>query len=105
MGDGLVTDDDLHDTAGLAEVEEGHTPVIAAPGHPPGQGDGLVDVVGAQGAGVMGADHVFCSSLLVTTCGRRSCSGGIQVAGSAATCSPVRMSLTSWPPSRPVNQT
>ena len=29
----------------------------------------------------------------------------VQVAGSAAVCSPLRMSLTSWPPSRPVNQT
>ena len=55
--DGLVADDDLHDAARLAEVEEGDAAVIAPPGHPPGEGDGLADVLGAQGAGVMRADH------------------------------------------------
>jgi len=35
--------------------------VIAAAGHPPGEGDGLADVLDAEGSGVMGADH--CCSL------------------------------------------
>ncbi len=103
VGDRLVADHDLDDAAGLAEVDEGDAAVIATVGHPPGEGDGLADVLGAQGAGVMGADH--CSVSLIRTCGRRSSVGGVQVAGSAATCSPDRMSLTSWPPSALVNQT
>ena len=94
VGDGLVADHDLDDPAGLAEVEEGHSAVVAAPRHPPGEGDGLADVLGAQGAGVMGADHGFSSVFVsVSVCGvlmlgRRSASGGVQVAGSASTCSP-----------------
>ena len=64
MGDLLVADDDLHHPAGLAEVQERDPAVIAAPRHPPGERDGLADVLGAQGAGVMGADHWF-SSLIV----------------------------------------
>ena len=67
---GLVADDDLDQAAGLAQVEEGHAPVIAASGHPPGEGDGLADVLGAQGAGVMGADHWCCSSWLRVDRGR-----------------------------------
>ncbi len=107
VGDLLVADHDLDDAAGLAQVDEGDAAVVAAAGHPPGEGDGLADVLGAQGAGVMGADHcVLLARLLVeVTCGRRSSVGGVQVAGSAATCSPDRMSLTSWPPSALVNQT
>ncbi len=61
MGHGLVAHDHLHDAAGLAQVEEGDPAVIAPPRHPPGEGDGLADVLGAEGAGVMGADHCFCS--------------------------------------------
>ena len=53
----LVTDDHLDDTGGVAEVEEGHTPVITPPGHPAGQRDGLADVRGTQGAGLVGAEH------------------------------------------------
>ena len=47
----------------LAQVEERDTSVIAPTRHPPGEGDGLADVLGAQGAGVMGADHWFSSIL------------------------------------------
>ena len=57
VGDRLVADDDLDDAAGLAQVDEGDAAVVAAAGHPAGEGDGLADVLGAQGAGVMGADH------------------------------------------------
>ena len=104
----LVADDDLHDAAGLAQVEERDPAVVAAPRHPSGEGDGLADVLGAQGAGVMGADHWFSSDVLCgadDACGRRSASGGVQVAGSASTCSPERMSLTWWVPSAWTNQT
>ena len=89
----LVADDDLDDAAGLAQVEERNPAVIAPPGHPAGEGDGLADVLGAQGAGVVGADHC-CSLVVVTARGRRSSWGGAQVSGSAATWSPLRMSLT-----------
>ena len=61
MGDLLVAHDHLDDAGGLAQVEEGHPTVIATVGHPPGEGDGLADVLGAEGPGVMGADHCFCS--------------------------------------------
>ena len=78
----LVVDDDpdLH-TARLAQVEEGDPAVVTATRNPSGEDDGLADVLGAQGAGVMGANHWFSSRAvvrLVTTCGRRStttCSG------------------------------
>ncbi len=99
VGDVLVADDDLDHAAGLTEVEEGHASVVAALGHPPGKGHGLACVLGAQGSGVMGADHGLVSSVVgpaEITCGRRSSVGGDQEAGSASTCSPDRMSLTWW---------
>ena len=106
MRDRLVADHHLHDAGGLAQVDEGDAAVVASPGHPPGEGHGLSDVLGAQAACVVGADHWFCSSLSVllvvpveTTCGRRSSAGGSHVSGSASTWSPLRMSLTWWPPS------
>jgi hypothetical protein len=59
--DGLVPDDHLDDAAGVAQVEERHPAVIAAPGHPPGEGERrageLVDQAGTQGAGLVGAQH------------------------------------------------
>ena len=100
--DRLVADDHLHHAAGLAEVQERDSTVIAPPRHPPGERDGLADVLGAQGAGVMGADHWFSSMSLVVVravllmVGRTSAAGGVQVDGSASTCSPLRMSLTWW---------
>ena len=79
----------LDDATRLAQVDERHAAVIAPVGHPPGEGDGLADVLGTEGAGVMGADHC-CSwdsgvEPVETTCGRRSSVGGVQVAGSAVT--------------------
>ena len=53
----LVTHDHLHDAAGVTQIEEHHPAVVAPGGHPPGEGHGLADVVGTQGAGVVGADH------------------------------------------------
>jgi hypothetical protein len=80
--DGLVADDDLDHAAGLAQVEERDAAVVAPAGHPPGERDGLADVLGAQGAGVMGADHWFSLSgvRVRDDVGRRS-SAGVQVAG------------------------
>ena len=74
VGDRLVADHDLDDAAGLAQVEERDPAVVAAAGHPAGEGDGLADVLGAQGAGVVGADHGFSSLTIcgLTICGRRS---------------------------------
>ena len=111
--DGLVAHDDLHHAAALAEVQERDPAVIAPTRHPPGERDGLSDVLGAQGAGVMGADHWFSSESLVVLLGvavlmivgRRSASGGVHDPGSASTCSPVRMSLTWLVPSAWTNQT
>ncbi len=103
MGHRLVTDHHLDDPACLTQVEERDATVIAPPGHPPGEGDGLADVLGAEGAGVMGADHC-CSLVVVTARARRSSWGGVQIAGSAASWSPLRMSFTWWP-SAPGNQT
>ena len=57
VGDRLVADHDLDDAAGLAQVDEGDAAVVAAAGHPAGEGDGLPDVLGAEGAGVVRADH------------------------------------------------
>ena len=94
----LVAYDHLDDPAGLTQVEEGDAAVVAATGHPAGEGDGLADVVGAQGAGLMGADQRAAPSedgaWVETTWGRRSWAGGAQVPGSASTWSPLRMSLT-----------
>ena len=101
---GFVPYDDLHHPARLAEVEERHPAVVPPASDPAGQGHGLSDVVGAQGAGVVASDHDVSSSVETMTRGVRSSSGGVQVAGSAPTCSPLRMSFTSCP-SSPGNQT
>src|SRR5699024_11349328 len=54
----LVTDDDLGDAGRIEQVEEGDTAVVAAAGDPSGEGDGLAGVLGTQGAGFMGTEHV-----------------------------------------------
>jgi hypothetical protein len=53
----LVAHHDLGDPGGVAQVQEGHPSVVAAPADPAGQRDGLSDVLGAQGAEVVGAQH------------------------------------------------
>ena len=53
----LVADDHLGDAAGVAQIQERHSTVIAPTGDPAGERDGLAGVVGAQGAGLMGAKH------------------------------------------------
>ena len=57
LGEHLVAGHDLDDTAGVAQVEERHPAVIAPPGHPARERDGLAGVVGTQGAGLVGAEH------------------------------------------------
>ncbi|GAB4002358.1 hypothetical protein GCM10029992_40320 [Glycomyces albus] len=46
-----VPEHDLDDARGVAQIDEFHPAVIAAPRHPSGEGDLLVDVSGTQGAG------------------------------------------------------
>ena len=92
-----VADDDLDDAGGVAEVEERHSAVVAATGDPAGERDGLPDVLRPEAAGGVRADHGWISSfsgLVSRTTGARSSCGGLQVPGSAATWSPLRMSLT-----------
>src|SRR3954466_7166039 len=93
MGYCLVADHDLGDAARVAEVDEGDTTVVASSRDPAGERDDLVDVVEPESAGVVGADHARWSFLIRR--GRRSSRGGAQLAPSATTCSPLRMSLTS----------
>ena len=57
LSEDLVTNDHLGDTGRVTQVEEGDAAVIASTGDPPGQGDGLRSVVGAQGAGLVSAKH------------------------------------------------
>ena len=51
----LLADDDLHVPRGVPQVEEDHATVVAAAGHPAGEGDGGTGVGRAQRAGVVGA--------------------------------------------------
>ena len=53
----LLADDDLHVARRVAQVEEDHATVVAAAGHPAGEGDGGAGVGRAQRAGVVGAKH------------------------------------------------
>ena len=53
----LVAGDDLGHARGVAQVEEGDAAVVSTPRHPPGERDGLACVVGAQGAGLVSAEH------------------------------------------------
>ncbi len=46
VGD-LFAYDDLDDAAGFAQIQEGHSPVVATTSHPTREGDTLADVFGA----------------------------------------------------------
>src|SRR5690606_35311359 len=98
----VLAHDDLRDATGVAQIDEGHAAMVAAPRDPPGEADALADVRGRECSGVMSADHAGVSFWV--TCGRRSVSGGVQTSGSAVTWSPERMSFT-WSPSSVTNQT
>ena len=47
----LIADDHLRDTGGVTQIEEGHSAVVAATGHPAAQGDGLTNEFGVDLAG------------------------------------------------------
>ena len=87
MCDVGIIDDDLYDAAGIAQVEEGHTAVVATPVHPSGKRDLGALVHARERAGPVRADHDAPSSMSVaaTTRGRTSVSGGVHVAASAPT--------------------
>ena len=57
LGEHLVAGDHLHHARRVAQVEEGHTAVVAPPGHPSRERDGLAGLVGSQRAGLVGAEH------------------------------------------------
>ena len=57
LGEDLVANDHLRHSRRVAQVKESHAAVITTSGHPPGQGDDLRSVVGAQGAGLVSAKH------------------------------------------------
>ena len=57
FGRGVFLDDDLGDTVTVPEVDEGHGPEVSDFLHPPGQGDGFVDVAGPEAAAGMGSVH------------------------------------------------
>ncbi len=52
-----VTEHHLGHAGGIAQVDEDDPAVVAAPGNPTGEGDGLLGVLGSQRAGEMGAQH------------------------------------------------
>jgi hypothetical protein len=47
----LGVGDDLHEPGAVAQVQESDATVVAAGVDPAGDGDGLADVLGTQGAG------------------------------------------------------
>ena len=87
MGDVGIVDDDLDDPAGVAQVEERDTTVVATPVHPSGERDLGALVRARERAGPVRADHNAPSSMSVaaTTRGRTSVSGGVHVVASAPT--------------------
>ncbi len=102
----LVADDHLDDAAGVTKVDEGDAAVVTSTRNPAGERHGVTDVRLTQGAGTVGAHHEDSSGLVACRAGAVSTGGGAQVPGSAATCSPERMSLTSpAEPEPPGNQT
>lgn len=62
LGHLTFAENHLCHTAGVPQVDEDHPAVVAPPSHPAGEGDGLANVLGTQGAGVVGAKHFAGSS-------------------------------------------
>ena len=58
LGGAVFFDDDLRQTVAVAQVDEGHGSEVSYFLHPSRQGDGLVDVVGPEGAARMGSVHI-----------------------------------------------
>jgi hypothetical protein len=48
MGNGRVMDHHLDDPAGIAQIDERDTAVVAATAHPSGQGDFPASILGAE---------------------------------------------------------
>ena len=46
-GEDFVADDDLGDAGGVPQIDEGDAAVVAPPGHPARESDGLTGVLGA----------------------------------------------------------
>ena len=55
VGDGLVTDDHLGHAARITQIDEGDASVVTTTVDPPGEGDGLADVLGPQRSGSVSA--------------------------------------------------
>ncbi len=55
--DRVVAYDDLHDAGGVPQIDERHPTVIAATGHPAGEGHGVAGVGRAERAGLVRAEH------------------------------------------------
>jgi hypothetical protein len=53
----VVADDDLHDSRGVPQIDERHTTVIPATGHPTGERHSVASVRRAQCAGLVRTDH------------------------------------------------
>src|SRR5690606_33872412 len=62
LGHLALAEHDLGHAAGVAQVDEDHSAVIAPPRHPAGERDGLAGLLGTQRAGVVGAKHFAGSS-------------------------------------------
>ena len=56
-GEVLIANHHLADPGGVTQVDEGDPAMVAALGHPAGEGDGLPDVLDTEGAGTVGAQH------------------------------------------------
>lgn len=53
----LIADDHLRHTGGVTQIQEGHSAVVAATGHPAAQGDSLTNEFGVDLAGGVSAEH------------------------------------------------
>ena len=54
----VLTDDDLHDSRSVTQIDEGDTSVIATTIDPPGEGDGFSCVRGSQASGFVASQHL-----------------------------------------------
>src|SRR5207237_1457021 len=63
---GQVAEDDLDDTAGVAQVDERHAAVVTPGADPTREDDAFALVLPPQGTGVVGPDHESLSLTTVT---------------------------------------
>ena len=57
FGGGVLLDDDLRQPVSVAQVDEGHGAEVSDLLHPPGEGDGFMDVAGTQAPASMRSVH------------------------------------------------